>query len=72
MRTLVLLVSLLGFACQLSPVITVPEEPTGGHHYDDCRQAARAYCRDVLEVSHAEMKHCVAKSTYECLSGGTR
>ena len=61
--------ALLTLGCTVSPVIS--GDPTGGHGsdlYNVCRRAAKDYCRYVSEAPDDEMKACVARSTYECVS----
>ncbi len=62
-------VSLVGLSCRISPVITAPDDGGGHQMYDDCRRAAKDYCRDVIGASKEDMKACVSQSTFECLSG---
>jgi hypothetical protein len=68
MKILLLLLALAGLSCQISPVIT-PTEEGGSERYDDCRRAAKDYCRDVLGVAKEDTKECVSKATFECISG---
>ena len=60
-------VCLVGLSCQISPVVTTPDEGSG--MYDDCRRASKDYCRDVVGASKEEMKACTSQATFECLSG---
>jgi hypothetical protein len=71
MRPTILLAALLGLACQLSPVVTTPTDE-GNSRYADCRRASRDYCKHVLAVDDDEKDECVAKRTFECLSGEGR
>ena len=59
----------LATACQISPVITDPGSGSGDR-YADCRRASRAYCEDVRgHDDGGALRKCVAKATYECVSG---
>jgi hypothetical protein len=71
MKLLVAAIALMGLACSIAPVVTDPSQE-GGARYSDCRRAAKDYCRDGLGVSEAEMKKCVAESTFQCISAGGR
>ncbi len=69
MRFLILLLALLGLACQLSPVVTTPAETgSSSGRYDDCRRASRDYCRDVLDTEDDERDKCVAERVYRCIA----
>ncbi len=59
--------SLVGLSCQISPIVTTPDD--GGGMYGDCRRASRDYCRDVVGAGKEEMKACTSQATFECLSG---
>ena len=63
----VALAALLGLACQIKPVVTVPEERSD--RYSDCRRVSKAYCREVVGAEDEELSRCVAKATYDCVSG---
>ena len=65
-RLIVLACALAAVGCQISPVVTEPMEPRG--RYDDCRRAAKDYCREV--VGGEDQKSCVARSTFECVTAG--
>ena len=61
--------ALLTLGCTFSPVLTgVPTGSQRSDLYDACRRAAKDYCRDVSATADDEMKACVARSTYECVS----
>ena len=64
--TLVLAPQLLG--CSIDPVITAPDALSSGR-YDDCKRAARDFCRDVVGVGDAEERRCVSEHVYECVAG---
>jgi hypothetical protein len=59
----------LSVGCQISPTVT-PDEGRRSSRYDDCRNAARAYCRDSVQAPEGEMSECVAKAAFTCTSGG--
>jgi hypothetical protein len=50
-------------------VVTVP--PSETTTYDDCERAAESYCEHVIGASDAELEGCVAKYTFQCISGGS-
>jgi hypothetical protein len=64
-------VAALGLGCQISPVVSTPEEGSRSSRYRDCKDAARAYCRDFRGASQEEMKKCVAEAAFKCTSGGS-
>ncbi len=64
-------VAAVALGCQISPTVT-PDEGRRTSRYDDCRNAARAYCRDSVRAPEEEMKECVAKAAFTCTSGGGR
>lgn len=53
--------------CQISPVVSEPAEQSS--RYDDCRRAARDYCRDVVGVDETDRKRCVSEAAFECMTG---
>ena len=57
----------LALGCTLAPVVTVPEAETTD--YDGCEQAARDYCEHVVGARDRESDECVAKYTFQCVSG---
>ena len=69
MRILIPLLLASALGCQISPevVTTDPSQTTG--RYDDCRRAARDYCRYVVQASDAEKDRCVAEQAFACLRG---
>lgn len=62
-----LLSGCLLLGCSLAPVISVPEMASTS--YDDCALAAENYCDLVVGVDEANRDGCVAKYTYQCVSG---
>ncbi len=57
----------LVLGCSLAPVISVPEmERTS---YDDCGLAAENYCELVIGAGEDDLEGCVAKYTFQCISG---
>jgi hypothetical protein len=63
----VVVVGSLALGCTLNPVVTVPQ--TGSNHYDACEQAAQNYCEQVVKAGDGELEGCVAKYTFQCISG---
>ena len=59
----------LALGCTLAPVVTVPEAET--NDYDGCEQAARDYCEHVVGATDRDSDECVAKYTYQCVSGAS-
>ena len=59
----------LALGCTLAPVVTVPESE--GTDYDDCQRAARSYCEDVISANDRDSDECVAKYTFQCVSGAS-
>jgi len=59
----------LALGCTLAPVVTVPEAETTG--YDDCERAARDYCEDVVGARDRDSDECIAKYTFQCVSGAS-
>lgn len=57
-------------ACQISPVVSSPEERRS--RYWDCDRAAREYCEHSIGASDPEMDACVAEYRYRCVSAGAR
>ena len=71
MRLLIVTLALASSACRIAPIIQDPVisgvgDRTSGR-YEDCRRAARDYCRDVEGVSGEDLKRCVSKATMPCL-----
>ncbi len=59
--------------CQLSPVISEPVL-TGnslglGGLYEDCLRASEALCTEVEHLQGDALDSCVARATYDCVSG---
>jgi hypothetical protein len=67
---LMAMVCLAVLACEISPVVSAPEDP--GSRYSDCDRAAREYCEDTLKTSDAEMDSCVAEYRFKCVSNEAR
>ena len=76
MRASRLLASLCGTAvvvgcvalgCSLAPVVAAPQ--TESSAYDDCELAAENYCELVIGATEDELERCVAKHTFQCVSG---
>lgn len=62
-----LLLSLgLGLGCSISPVVSVPDSPTG--HYADCERASKRYCQNVLGATGEELEACSIERTFQCVS----
>jgi hypothetical protein len=59
----------LGLGCQISPTVA-PDEGRRTSRYEDCKSAARAYCRDAVDTAEEDMKQCIAKAAFQCTSGG--
>ena len=59
----------LALGCTISPVVSDPQ--AGTSHYDDCEQAARNYCEQVVKAGDSDLEGCVAKYTFQCISGGS-
>lgn len=59
----------LALGCRIAPVVS--DAKLGGSRYDDCEQAARNYCEYVVEAGESELEGCVAKYTFQCISGGS-
>ena len=57
----------LALGCRIAPVVS--DTQVGTSHYDDCEQAARDYCEHVVGARDRESDECVAKYTYQCVSG---
>jgi hypothetical protein len=76
MRLLILTLALASSACRIAPIIQDPVISGVGDRnsgrYEDCRTAARDYCKDVEGASGEALKRCVSKATYTCVSGGER
>jgi hypothetical protein len=74
MRLLIVTLALAAAGCRTplvieNPVISDVGDRTSGR-YDDCRRAAKDYCKDVEGVSGDDLKRCVSKATYTCVAGG--
>ncbi len=67
-RFTLLALASLSLACSIAPVVTDPS--SGGSRFDDCRRAAKDYCRNVVQPSDAGMKKCVSEATFKCVSAG--
>ncbi len=67
-RLLVLAGALFTLSCSISPVVTAPDN--SDPRYESCRSAARDYCKHALDTPESQMRACVAKSAFECTSGG--
>ncbi len=70
MRYLLLALVSVCLGCSIAPVVTDPGDSAAGR-YDDCRRAARDYCRDVVRPDDDAMKKCVSEATYRCMTGGS-
>jgi len=57
----------LVLGCSLAPVISVPEMESTS--YDDCALAAENYCELVIGAGEDDLEGCVAKYTFQCISG---
>jgi hypothetical protein len=57
----------LAFGCRIAPVIS--DTRVGTSHFDDCEQAARNYCEQVVGAGESDLEGCVAKYTFQCISG---
>ena len=71
MKSLLLAMALAVLAplgCEISPVVSAPEEPRS--RYSDCDRAARDYCEDFLGASRQDMDACVAEHRFKCVSSG--
>jgi hypothetical protein len=74
MRLLIVMLALASAACRIAPVIQDPVisdiGDRRGTRYEDCRRAARDYCKDVEAATGDEFDRCVSKATYTCVSAG--
>jgi hypothetical protein len=59
----------LALGCRIAPVVS--DTNVGTSHFDDCEQAARNYCEQVVGASESDLEGCVAKYTFKCISGGS-
>lgn len=59
----------LALGCSISPVVSAPQPEIS--HYDACERAAQNYCEEVVEAGDDELEGCVAKYTFQCISGGS-
>ncbi len=66
----ILAAAVLGFGCEISPVVTAQEPPSG--RFPDCERAAQSYCEHVVEAKAKDMESCVADHLYQCVSGSRR
>lgn len=60
------LLGLIAMGCTVSPVVSVPDAPSG--RYADCDRAARDYCEEVVHARKKEMDGCVADHRLKCVS----
>jgi hypothetical protein len=60
-------VGCLALGCRIAPVVS--DTQVGGSYYDDCEQAARNYCEQVVKAGASELDTCVAKYAFQCMSG---
>lgn len=67
---LIALFCVTALACEISPVVSAPEEP--GSRYSDCDRAAREYCEDTLNTPDEEMDSCTAEYRFKCVSNEAR
>ena len=68
-RILIIVLAAVGLSCSISPVVTEPMG-RGDNRYSDCRRASRDYCENVIGTAGGEdSRSCVAKHTFECVSG---
>ena len=63
----VFLAGSLALGCRIAPVVS--DTQVGGSHYDDCEQAARNYCEQVVKADESDLEACVAKYAFQCMSG---
>ena len=56
----------LALGCRIAPVVS--DTQVGGSHYDDCEQAARNYCEQVVKADEGDLDACVAKYAFQCMS----
>lgn len=68
MRLLIAFLATLTLACTISPTISDPGQGSSDR-YSDCRQAAKDYCRYVLDSAPSATDKCVAEATYKCVVG---
>ena len=59
----------LALGCRIAPVVS--DTQVGTSNYDDCERASRNYCERVVRASDAELEDCVAKYTFQCISGSS-
>ena len=64
--------AILLLACTISPVVTDPMGGSSGGRYDDCRRAAREYCKHVPRAENTDTDECVAQQTFRCVAGAER
>jgi hypothetical protein len=69
MTRILILSGLMSLGCTISPVIDAPGNSGTNDLYDTCRRAAKDYCKYVIQAHDNDTKACVAKSTYECVTG---
>ena len=76
MKLLLMTLALASGACRIAPIIQDPVISDVGDRssgrYEDCRTAARDYCKDVEGASGEALRRCVSKATYDCVSGGAK
>jgi len=70
MKTLALVSTLVvgALGCRIAPVLTDPSQRSEDH-YSQCREAARDYCKKVVNVSADDLDRCVAEHAFRCVSG---
>jgi hypothetical protein len=66
----VLATAVLGLGCEISPVVSAQEPPSG--RFPDCERAAQSYCEFVIEAKARDMERCVADHLYQCIAGTHR
>jgi hypothetical protein len=59
----------LALGCRIAPVVS--DTNVGTSHFDDCDQAAQNYCELVVKADESDLDACVAKYTFQCISGGS-
>lgn len=59
----------LALGCRIAPVVS--DARLGTSHFDDCEQAAQNYCEYVVGAGESDLEGCVAKYTFQCISGAS-